>query len=337
MIQKRKEPNKRETYLSLLILVVLIAVGAMIYYQQLHYSPAVLRSDQTSNDISLKSQFAKNQSPQSLIDFQHNLIPLASPEVFGPKNLSNKINGKAELYLSAGFKRLESQRFRAQETTDEWMEVFIYDMGSIENAFSVFSQQQRDDAQPADFGQFSYKTQNALYWVHGPFYVEIIASIPSEIHSKAMADFARAFVGNIQVEAGSIDEQSLFPQLGLDQNSITLISADAFGFAGFDRVFIAGYKLGASELTAFISKRNTALEARQLASAYREFLLTYGGNILEMELPIKDAEIVMILDAYEIIFTHGPYLAGIREATDKNQAIHLAGILKKKLEEVVSE
>jgi hypothetical protein len=335
--QKRKEHKRRETYLSLFILSVLTAIGTLIFFQQFHYSPAVLLSNQILDDTSTRQLPPGNQPVESLMAFSHNLTPLTPPEIFDRSNLSDKINGKAELYLSAGFKRLESQRFRVSDAPEEWMEVFIYDMGDSENAFAAYSVQQRDDAQPAGFGQYSYRTENALYWIHGPYYVEIIASSPSENHSAAMAGFTKAFVDNLQLETRSIGEKALFPQSGLDPNSMTLIAADAFGFAGLDRVFTAEYKIGAAELTAFISRRKTPSEASQLALAYQEFLVTYGGDIVESGLSIKNAKIVMILDTYELIFSHGPYFAGVREAADKGPAIRLAHMLKKKLEEAASE
>lgn len=337
MHQKRKEHNRRETYLSLFILLVLTAIGTLIFFQQFRYSSAVLLSNQIVDEPSTPQLPPGNQSVESLMVLSHNLTPLTPPERFDRSNLSDKINGKAELYLSAGFKRLESQRFRVSDTPEEWMEVFIYDMGDRENAFAVYSVQQRDDAQPAGFGQYSYRTENALYWVHGPYYVEIIASSPSENHSVAMAGFAKAFVDNLQLETRSIGEKALFPQSGLEPNSMTLIAADAFGFASLDRVFTAEYQIGAAELTAFISRRKTPSEARQLALAYQEFLLTYGGHILESGLSIKNAKIVMILDTYELIFSHGSYFAGVREAADIGSAIRLAYMLKKKLEEAASE
>jgi hypothetical protein len=45
----------------------------------------------------------------------------------------------------------------------------------------------------------------------------------------------------------------------------------------------------------------------------------------------------MILDTYEVIFSQGPYIAGVREATDTAQAIALAVTLKKNLEKNVPE
>jgi hypothetical protein len=41
-------------------------------------------------------------------------------------------------------------------------------------------------------------------------------------------------------------------------------------------------------------------------------------------LPIKNAQMVEILDTYEIIFSYGPFLAGVREAASREQAEDLA-------------
>ena len=71
--------------------------------------------------------------------------------------------------------------------------------------------------------------------------------------------------------------------------------------------------------------------------AYQEFLLTYGGDIQESGLLFENSKIVTILDTYELIFSHGPYFAGVREAAEKGPAIRLAHMLKKKLEEAASE
>ena len=58
------------------------------------------------------------------------LKPLTAPETFKADTLSDKIDGKAELYLSAGFNRLFSQRFRDEKASDLWIEAFVYDMGN---------------------------------------------------------------------------------------------------------------------------------------------------------------------------------------------------------------
>jgi len=335
--QEANNTGKLENFLSLFILLVLATIATVIFFQQFRYSPAILQTEQMVSYPAKRATVPETEQISFLKSFPQNLTPLSPPEVFGPLNLSDKIDGKAGLYLSAGFKRLESQRFKTDKNSTAWMEIFIYDMGNSENAFSVFSTQQRDDGKPTDLGQFSYRTQNALYWVHGPYYLEIIGSTPTEENMAAMQLLAQAFIRNIKVETKSIAERNLFPSNGLDQNSIVLIPDNAFGYEGFDRVYIAGYKINDAELTAFISRRKTPLQAQKLASAYHRFLLAFGGEKQASSALIPDARVVMILDTYEIIFSQGPYTAGVREATDTAQAVNLAVTLKKKLEKNVLE
>ena len=70
--------------------------------------------------------------------------PLAPIESYGPETLSDKIDGKADLYLPAGFKEMSCRKFNLDTAADKaFVEVFIYDMGSAANAFAVFSGQRR--------------------------------------------------------------------------------------------------------------------------------------------------------------------------------------------------
>jgi len=228
------------------------------------------------------------------------------------------------LYLSAGFVRLHSQRLKDPTAGDVWLEVFVYDMQTPQNAFSVFSAQRRDDAQTLDVAHYAYQTPNAIFFVHGPFYVEIVASDISETISQPMIAFAEVFIANHAIQIQTIGEKELFPDEGLIQTSISLVSADAFGYDRFDQIFTATYRLQDSELMAYYSRRKTPREAQELASSYRDFLAAFGGKSAESDLEIKTAKMIHILDTYEIVFSHGPYLAGVREAIDKQPAQELA-------------
>jgi hypothetical protein len=262
---------------------------------------------------------------------------LSPPETFDAATLSDKINGKAELYLSAGFVRLQSQRFTDEATGEVWMEAFVYDMQTPQNAFSVFSAQRREDARTLELGQYAYQTPNALFFVHGPFYVEVVASEISEAIMQPMIAFAETFIADHPIQTQAIGEKELFPQKGLVETSISLVSADAFGYERFDQIFTAIYNLGDSELMAYYSRRKTSQEAEELASSYRDFLLAFGGKIVESDLSIKTASMIHILDTYEIIFSHGLYLAGVREAVDPQSAQELAMQLFRRIKAATGE
>jgi hypothetical protein len=333
---KTKTASK-QTIISLSILGILAIICAGVFIAQFNYNPAVQQMSPVLASGDRSPAAPPAAADESAISLPPGQLPLSPPETFDAATLSDKINGKAELYLSAGFVRLQSQRFKDENAGEIWMETFVYDMQTPQNAFSVFSAQRRDDARTLELGQYAYQTPNALFFVHGPFYVEVIASEISETIMQPMIAFAETFIANHPIKTQSIGEKELFPQKGLIETSISLVSADAFGYERFDQIFTATYKLGDSELMVYYSRRKTSREAQELASSYRDFLLAFGGKSVESDPPIKTAGMIYILDTYEIIFSHGLYLAGVREAVDPQSAQELAMQLFNRIKEASTE
>jgi hypothetical protein len=274
----------KQTLLSLIILGVLAIIAAGVFRAQFSYFPAVQR---LASDLSaggkLQPAPAAIAEP-ALISPPAGQIPMTPMEVFDAATLSDKINGKAELYLAAGFKSLHSQRLASEAGGDVWIEVFVYDMQTPQNAFSVFSAQRREDAQTLDLGQYGYQTANAIFFVHGPFYVEIVASDRSEAILKPMRTFAETFIAAHSVQTQAIEEKALFPKAGLIEDSIALVSADAFGYERFDQIFTATYQLEDNQLMAYLSRRKSPGEAQELAESYADFLMAFGGSAAESDL-----------------------------------------------------
>ena len=325
--------GQKQTFISLAILGVLAVIAGGIFFVQFNYNPAVKPASSVLSVEHQKDKATAVSSENSFISFPPGQTPLGALEMFDAANLSDKIDGKAELYLTAGFTRLYSQRFEDKTVGDVWMEAFIYDMQSNQNAFSVFSAQRREDAQTIEIEQYAYQTQNALFFVHGPFYVEIIASDVSVSVIKPMTRFAEAFIEKHPVKTQAIAEKELFPEKGLVQDSIALISADAFGYDRFDHMFTATYRIEGIELVAFISRRKTSRAAQELATAYLDFLTAFGGKPIDEDLGTKAAGMIFILDTYEIVFSCDSYLAGVREAAEKQPARKLAVQLFNRIKE----
>ena len=327
----------KQTLLSLIILGVLAVIAGGVFIAQFSYYPAV-------QQLALSRPPGSQGDPDSSVAVEASLISLPAGqsaltpmEAFDAATLSDKINGKAELYLTAGFERLHSQRLKAASAGDVWMEIFVYDMQTPQNAFSVFSAQRRSDALQLDLGQYGYQTANALFFVHGPFYVEIVASDTSEAIIEPMRTLAEAFIKAHPVETQTIDEKALFPEEGLIEDSIALVSADAFGYDRFDRIFTAVYQMGNTELMAYFSRRASSGAAQKLAGGYADFLMAFGGSAAESDLAIPSAKVIFILDTYEVVFSHGPYLVGVREANAQQPAQDLALHLYNRIKEASRE
>jgi len=325
--------SKTETWVGYAIVLVLVVIAVGIFLIQFRYErsilkPGLLQTESPSQAVPLAS------SLRDLIQFTpDSLTPLTPPETFGPENLSDKINGKAELYLSAGFVGLVSQRFAIENEPTVWMEAFIYDMGSPRGSYAVYSLQKRSEATELDTGDFAYRTENALYFVHGSYYVEIVASVAQESMAKLILSFGDNFVGKTTAGSEAINEFSLFPSKYLNKASISLLPSDAFGFQQFDSIFTAQYEVEDTELTAFLSQRKSPAEAVRLVESYTSFLREFGGTELRSTLNIPGVKLVEIMDTFELIFSRGSILAGVHAAENRKAAEELALILNQSLAE----
>ena len=325
--------SKTEIYIGYTILIVLLVISGGIFLKQSRYEqsilkPGLLQTETTSLALPLTSP------PLDLVQFiPDGLTPLTPPEVFGSENLSDKINGKAELYLSAGFVRLVSQRFAIEDEPTAWMEAFIYDMGSPRGSYAVYSLQKRSDAAELDTGDFAYRTENALYFVHGSYYVEIVASIAQERMAELILSFGDNFIHKTTAGSEAINEFVLFPTKHLNKESISLLPSDAFGFQQFDSIFTAQYEVGDAELTAFLSRRQSPAEAVRLVESYTSFLREFGGTELKSTLNIPGVKLVEIMDTFELVFSRGSILAGVHGAENRKAAEELALMLHQNLAE----
>jgi len=237
VIRGKSPPSRRESTVSWVIMGTLAAITIGVFIRQSHYDPTLFVPSVLESQV--PGEVVPEPRPSSDLSafVSEEMGVLSSLEAFGPDTLSDKINGKAELYLSARFSNLQCQRFASLIDPQSWMEVFVYDMGTLHQAFAVFSSQKRDGATPLDLTPFSYSTENALFWVHGRYYVEIIASAPSEAMTEAMLSFGETFVSKTSVEEHSIDELALFPKDHLEEGSITLFISNTFGFSGLENNF----------------------------------------------------------------------------------------------------
>jgi hypothetical protein len=326
----KRKPSPRETLLSWGIILVLGVIAVGVYLKQSRYEPGIWVPEETA-------WISENDSPSETAgppDFESLLPPTLTPmgplESFGPDTLSQKIDGKAELYLPAGFEHLWCRRFKSASGSEDWMEAFLYDMGNIRNAFAVFSAQRRSAATELRLTRFSYETQNALFFVHGRYYVELIASSASEGIMDAAEAFAVQFVNQFSPGDTRIEALDLFPERGLDTRNMGLIISDAFGFKGLQNVFTARYQLDSHELTAFLTEKADTEEAEALVADYRDFLVENGGKV-ESVAPFPGAVMVGLFGTFEIFFPCGPYVVGVHQAEARNPAEDLVLRLREHL------
>jgi hypothetical protein len=323
-------PTQRLTGYAILGLLGLITVGLLI--QQSRFNPAVivaLRAPQPAGRVQAGSGQAQ-AATAALIPEVSGFTPLAAVESYNPDNLSDKIDGKAELYLSAGFKEMSCRMFSVKGAEKTHVEVYLYDMGSAQNAYAVFSGQRRAGSPSIPLTANAYATSNALFFTQGKFYVEIVADRASE--KNTLSTFAKALLAKLPAQGEAKSEAALFPKEGLAPDTVRLSAADTFGLEGFNNVLTGEYTLKSGKATAFMAQRDTPEQAQAYAKRYLEFLAANGYKKIQAPGAPADLSVFSLEDSFEIVFVQGRILAGVHDATSQAAALELSNNLRTALE-----
>ena len=322
--QIKSAPSRFQQRLSLVLVTLLVLIGGALIWVQNQYDPAAWREQNAPPPN-------QNQAKEDLPD---GLAALSPPEQYNAENLSDKINGKAELYLGAGFKGLESRRFGLASDKGRWMERYLYDMGGHQNAFAVYSVQRRKDTQDMDLTTHAYLSANGLFLVHGPYYLEIIAAEATPEMQSHMRALASAFIAANSVKDDHLPIPELFPQDNKVPQTTKLIADSAFGIQSLDWIYTSMYVAENAQATAYISQLESASHARMLADKSIAYWTEYGGEAIQAPAGFSGLQIVFILDNYEIAAVQGDYLYGVHEATDLDFALELMSRMQKTIGEV---
>jgi len=330
--------NKRlESAISILLLALLLLIGLGIFIRQFDVDMVRFGIDTTT-----AGPLSEQIEPNTQEPFLDALTPdgfkkLSETETYNAGNLYEKINGKAPLYTESGFVKLFTQRFISKNDESLWMELFVFDMAAVRNAFSVYSVQKRADAIESRIldTQYDYRTSNAIYCVNGRYYIELIGSTESDELFTAIVEIRDKLRRKLPVDkVTDISELSLFPTDNIVPGSFKLYLANAFGFDAFTDIFTCRYKLGDETITMFLSKRSDPQDAQTTAESYYNFLIENDAEDKPTaNKTLKDigAKVLDFYDTTEIIFATGPFLGGIHEAENQKAAEELAARLFDKL------
>jgi hypothetical protein len=314
--------DRLESIVGGAILFCLVIIGILIFFQQFRYDEDKFTASVIQPGSAVDTMAS---SPEAKVSLKilglepENYISMSDRESFDQYTLSDKINGKADGYLSSGFVQLVCRRFVHSSNQEKWFEFFVYNMGFPRNSFSVYSKQKREGVTEQDFTEFAYSTENAVYFVYGKYYIEIIAAVEDEAVIQDMILMAKNFMDKFRGGSVDLPELEYLPSDNLDPESISLILNNGFGFKDFDNIFTGTYRLQGRGVLAFVSLRGTAEEAEFLATAYDDFLSEFiGQERLKPETDrIPGVKIADLFGEYEIFFVKSNVLGGIHAASDK--------------------
>ncbi len=335
MARRKAKVGPTQKLIGYAILALLGLITIWLLIQQSRFNPAV--------DVARRAPLLQGRPPAAatqitaataaLLPEVSGFTPLAPIESYGPESLSDKIDGKAELYLPAGFKEMSWRRFGLGAKGGTQVEVFLYDMGSAANAYAVFSGQRRPGSPSSPLTANAYSTANALFFTQGRFYVEIVADRAAAELQSSLGDYGRALLAKIPAagEATGQDATMLFPQEGLARDTVRLCASDTFGCEGLNNFLTGEYRLKSGKATGFIARRDTPEQAQEEAQRYLDFLTANGYQKVGSPGPPGSFQVLALDNSFEIVFVQGQTVAGVHDATSREAAVELARRLKTEL------
>ncbi|HML52588.1 MAG TPA: hypothetical protein PKC79_00690 [Solidesulfovibrio magneticus] len=344
MAARRKRVSRQERWTAWGVLTVLAAIVVWLALAQSRLNPAVLvaLSPPPPPGATASTVSGRTFADASLLENLPGAQPAGPVESYDAETLSDRIDGKAELYLAANFQEMSIRPFRLPDGTR--LEIAIYTQATPTDAFAVLSSQRRPGANPSPVSPDAYATENALYFTKGNRYVEMTADRAEASTGPALAALALKLAEALPAgeaaatgQGAARDVKALFPAEGLDPGSVRLAASDAMGMEGFSNVYTAEYALPAGPATAFLAERDTAEAAAADARAFTAFLQQngYAPTPPPAGATLPVGAVVLGTDgSFEILWTQGRLLAGVHDAVNLEAAVELTARLAASLKDV---
>ena len=175
-------------------------------------------------------------SPRKIIPEGWTLID--GPQTYTKKTLFEHINGQAELFFKYGFQKSVFAIYQNKKNREDQIEVDIYDMGNVLQAFGIFSRFRNED-RPGGFGLDSYLDDHSALFYKGKYFVMLYAT---ESNPDLLRQFSKLISLKISDPSPPPKEISYFPKNGLKPGSIQYFPEGLLGHQflkrGFQGIYI---------------------------------------------------------------------------------------------------
>ena len=304
----RRTFSATETRLGLVILLVMASILVWVAWKGAHPDPALFMLETDLSQAGLTKVVDRGPVPVELALTGWSEGDLAE---FGYDNVFEKINGREGYYKSFGFERLYSLSIVLTDDAQTAVDIELYDLGNSSNAMGAYSGERSPDVTPeADDSGLSHIDRNAMYLTRGRFYLRAIGSEESPGVRAQLEHLRRRFRADLPGEALPWGHALFVGQMGMSAGSVSYVPENAFSF-GFARNVYSATLEDESEL--FLTPAGSAAAATDLAERFRDGFRNYGSDEGDF---IKDR----YLGSYALVSTAGPWVIGVRRATDTARA-----------------
>jgi hypothetical protein len=200
--------------------------------------------------------------------------------LYNSDTLFDHINGEAELYFPYGFDMLATATYLNKKNPDVWVVVDIYRMGSLLDAFGIYSNYRKADAAGAVIGAEGFVSSSQLMFYQDRYFIRIQVTGASSLDQEIFVACGRGVSGNLPPNAGRPGELEVLAGIpGMVAKSERYLGQSLLGYAFFRRGMIADAMLGSERVQVFVVFENSPDAARKAFDDYRSYLKAEGREM----------------------------------------------------------
>jgi hypothetical protein len=197
--------------------------------------------------------------------------------VYTKDTLYTYINGEAELYMPYGFSRLVSALYTKQGDSGAALVVDIFQMGSILDAFGIYSYYRSTDMEKIKIGSDGFIDESQLMFYKDRYFVRLSTSGDNP-ERNIFISCAEAIAKKIPGKSAPPEELSLIKVPGLVPGTEKYTAQSVLGYAFFKKGLTADGSLSGKPVKAFVVLDKSAKDATTTFNKYFAYLKEKGGK-----------------------------------------------------------
>ena len=253
--------------------------------------------------------------------------------LFDKDTLFDHINGEAELYFPYGFDMLATVTYLNKKNPEVWVVVDVYRMGSLLDAFGIYSNYRKADAVGTVIGAEGFVSPSQMMFYQDRYFVMIQVTGTTSLEQDLLVACGRTVSRNLPPNAGRPRELEVLAGIpGVVTKSERYIGQSLLGYAFFRRGIIADAMLGGERVQVFVVFEHSPDAARKAFDDYRSYLKAEG-----QEMNVTGTTDRISLTAVDPLYRgvsveqSGPYLIGAIRMKEASAAKPIVEQLRERL------
>lgn len=199
--------------------------------------------------------------------------------IFDKDTLFDRINGESELFFPYGFQKLAYARYENKQNPRVALDIDVYRMGSLIDAFGIYANYRRRDDEDMRIGSEGTISSSQVFFYQDQYFVRLQVTGAVSAPLAVLNDCARVISQNLPHTAARPAELEAFLIPAVVKKSERYVAQSLLGYDFFRRGLIADAKVKGETIQVFVVLESSSDAARKAMDQYRSYLTTSRKGI----------------------------------------------------------